>query len=379
MQRKFYFRCGNFGKTNLIYAITSAEHPWHYFEEKDTLSSGHGSLPADLDSVISKLNKISTIAVPLEESQWRSYYENGRFVFNNVELKTYMQFAHENVERTTFNTKSFITTDQLVFVCGQTNPLIFLKEYEKCRDIKYEEDKKLKIRNFVDVSHKAEFIEMYFTSDWQTVRQAFLRKYSLSFTQNKKRALNVDFNEERSLRSFVEQKLNGFSSYTTLPLINQMEMVLCDLPNEISCLFLVNDIMTSSKTEILDFCDAVQDLVLTMCQKPDTQDEEHLEPQNPFNALEIYRSDVSQFPSIIKPSIDGRNESNCEQSGEWETMSVDYSSKIKRGGGPGVPKRGCVGPRKTAKEILEENTDSDAEFLSQMSDASSASQLFKLC
>ncbi|XP_037029366.1 uncharacterized protein LOC119069419 [Bradysia coprophila] len=385
MERKFDFRCGNYGKKNLIYAIKSAKHPWHYFEEKDTLSSEHGSLPAVLDSMISKLNKISTIEVSLDESQWRSYYENGRFVFNNVKLKTYMQLAGEDVERTAFNTKSYKTTDQLVFVSGQTNPLIFLKEYEKCRDIKYDEDKMFKIRNFVDASHKAEFSEMYHTSDWQTVRKAFLKRYALSFIENKKRALNVDFFEELSLRSFVERKLNGFSSYTTLTFINQMEMVLCDLPIEISCLFLVNEIMTRSKTEILDFCDMVQDLALKICQKPDTQNVDHLEPQNPFNSLNIIRSDVSQSPSIIKRS-DGRNESNSDDS-EWETiskssMSVDNSSKIKRGGGPGrtesVAKRERESPRKTDKKMLEENTDYDAEFSIQTSDAFSASQIFKL-
>lgn len=121
----------------------------------------------------------------------------------------------------------------------------------------------------------AEFNEMYFTSDWPKVRQTFKRKYSSSFTENKKKNLCIDFNDKTSLRSFVELKLKSLSSYTTLPFLNQMEMVLADLPNPISKLFLVNEIMTSNKAVILDFCDSIQDLVVTMCEKTGKPDDDH--------------------------------------------------------------------------------------------------------
>lgn len=46
------------------------------------------------------------------------------------------------------------------------------------------------------IFYLAEFSEMYLTSDWPSVRQAFIRKYASSFTENKKRDLNMDFNEQ---------------------------------------------------------------------------------------------------------------------------------------------------------------------------------------
>lgn len=50
------------------------------------------------------------------------------------------------------------TTNYLVFASGQTNPLLFLNEFEKCRDLKTEQDKMYKIRHFVDECHKGNFV-----------------------------------------------------------------------------------------------------------------------------------------------------------------------------------------------------------------------------
>lgn len=49
-------------------------------------------------------------------------------------------------------------TDQLIFVSGQTNPLLFLAEFDKCRDLKTDKDKMFKLRNFVDDTHKGETV-----------------------------------------------------------------------------------------------------------------------------------------------------------------------------------------------------------------------------
>lgn len=92
MKQKFYFLCGNFERKHFIYAIKYAEHPWHYFEEQDSISSVHGSLPAILDSLIGTLDKVRTIQVPLDEQQTRIYYDNGKFIFKNRELKTCKYF-----------------------------------------------------------------------------------------------------------------------------------------------------------------------------------------------------------------------------------------------------------------------------------------------
>ncbi len=46
------------------------------------------------------------------------------------------------------------TTAQLVFVSGETNPLLFLNQFDKCKDLKTKNDKMYKIRDFVDECHK---------------------------------------------------------------------------------------------------------------------------------------------------------------------------------------------------------------------------------
>lgn len=85
---KFSFLCGNFYNKNFIYAIKFGSHPWHYFSEIDSISSEHVSLPASIDSLISKMDKVSSIDVNLNEEQSRNYYFDGKFIFKNKELKT---------------------------------------------------------------------------------------------------------------------------------------------------------------------------------------------------------------------------------------------------------------------------------------------------
>ncbi len=50
--------------------------------------------------------------------------------------------------------KSDKTTNRLVFAPGRSNPLLFLNDFEKCNDIKNDQGKMYKIRNFVDDCHK---------------------------------------------------------------------------------------------------------------------------------------------------------------------------------------------------------------------------------
>lgn len=54
------------------------------------------------------------------------------------------------------------SSDDIIFAAGKTNPLTFLKEFEKCVDVKTDNDKLFKIRNFVIPDDKSEFINNFF-------------------------------------------------------------------------------------------------------------------------------------------------------------------------------------------------------------------------
>lgn len=88
MPQNYRFLCGNFFGQAFIYAVKFDQYPWHYFDEEDTSSSKHGSLPVELENVIKSLSKVKTVELALSEEQAKNYFENGKFVFNNKELKT---------------------------------------------------------------------------------------------------------------------------------------------------------------------------------------------------------------------------------------------------------------------------------------------------
>ena len=160
--------------------------------------------------------------------------------------------------------KSINTTDDLIFVVGKTNPVTFLNLFEKCSDVKNHKDKIFKIRNFVNDEHRKELSTLLFTSNWETVKHTVLKKYSLGFTENRKREMTFAFNEDTSLRSFVQRKMKAMSTYTSLSLQNQLDMILIDLPNEISNLFLIKNKTNCTKNEVLKFCDSIQEYVEDM-------------------------------------------------------------------------------------------------------------------
>ncbi len=72
--------------------------------------------------------------------------------------------------------------------------------------------------------------------------------------------MNADFNEAMSLWLFVSVKLSNLEKFTTLPFINRMEIILNELPVEISYLFMVNEMFNRTQNEILEFCYSVQDV-----------------------------------------------------------------------------------------------------------------------
>lgn len=51
----------------------------------------------------------------------------------------------------------------LSFHPGETNPLLFLAEFEKCLEVKTDQDKMQKLRNFVDAEHKRKDIFSLFS------------------------------------------------------------------------------------------------------------------------------------------------------------------------------------------------------------------------
>lgn len=65
----------------------------------------------------------------------------------------------DNLKGETYKVKTK-DTSQLIFISGQTNPLIFLNEYEKCADVNTDKNKMFKIRNFVDDIHRGEILSL---------------------------------------------------------------------------------------------------------------------------------------------------------------------------------------------------------------------------
>lgn len=223
------------------------------------------------------------------------------------------------------------------------------------------------------------FSEMFFTTDWPSMRNAFIKAYAGRFTENKKVATNIDFRKEHSLRSYVDRKLKSLSMYTTMPLVNQMEVVLMDLPDEVSNLFLVNEKLTCQKSEILDFCDVIYDFAKSFQQNSGNQETvtrnstDQPEPQT--NVFEIfnYDSDILSEVSEIQSSgtstggsKSGRGRCNSLTSVSSEASTGErHNASVNKRKNPSdrVIKRGRGRPRKNLpmiKEALAENNHSIA-------------------
>ncbi len=189
----------------------------------------------------------------------------------------------------------------MVFAVGKSNPAVFLKEFEECDDIKTDKDKLYKIRNFVNLEDKCVFSELFFKSDWSTARSTFLKKYSLAFTENKKRELAFTFNEETSVRSFVNKKMVTLSTYTRLSVQNQLEIILNELPVEVSNLFILHDKMNCTKIDILEFCDTIQELM----EPDDASDKNATLKASPVNQVEVIQDlEVFNYEPQIASEID---------------------------------------------------------------------------
>lgn len=110
------------------------------------------------------------------------------------------------------------------------------------------------------------------------MKSALLKLYTLPFVENKKKELNIDFDESESLRSFIEQKLFSLSKLTTLSFVNQVEMAINDLLVEVSSMFITEEKMTAGKEDILEFCDSIQSLIKHVF-KPSESRANHCDPE----------------------------------------------------------------------------------------------------
>lgn len=222
----------------------------------------------------------------------------------------------------------------MVFIEGKSNPAVFLKEFEKCNDTETENDKLFKIRNFVNREDKGMFSKLFFEGDWSTARTKFLKKYSLSFSRNKKAELDFTFDEETSVRSFVLRKMKALSTYTRLSTESQLEIILNELPVEVSNLFIVHDKMNSKKADILEFCDTIQEMIEEVNNEPDnnaTLTANPIEPSAVIQDLDELTCELSETISEIESSeIDSSEVETFEQKKPVVRQKTAYKKSAKR-------------------------------------------------
>lgn len=213
--------------------------------------------------------------------------------------------------------------------------------FEKCSDVTSDKDKLYKLRHFVNENDRPDFSKLFFEGDWQAARSMFLRKYSMEFTQNKQKELCLSYENELGLRSFVARKMNALSTYTTLSVQNQIEVILSELPNSIANSFIVEDKLNSTKEEILEFCDVIQ---------------EFIEDVNTEEAVRSTHTDNSDTNSSIPSSVVNELEIFTFQDGvESSSDTGSTSTSSSRLMGRGKFKRLASGGRlpKIPKTILE--------------------------
>lgn len=224
------------------------------------------------------------------------------------------------------------------------------------------------------------------------MKSTFLKLYTLPFVKNKKKELNIDFGESESLRSFFERKLLSLSKFTTLPFVNQVEIVINDLPAEISSMFIIEEKMTVSKVEILEFCDSIQSLI-EHSNEPTEERSKQYDPKP--NHQSVMQMDVVDFQKDEGSSAMDSIQSNSGRGGSGQSQmqmeifdfqhdesssavdSLQSSSgrartgAIARGkiGKRGRPRKSNLNQNKLLKSISED-VSSDYNFLDELSNSS---------
>lgn len=120
--------------------------------------------------------------------------------------------------------------------------------------------------------------------------------------------MNVEFTKETNIRSFMDQKLSSFGKYTTLPFINQMEMVLNYIPTEVAKIFMMK--LNCDKNSVLDFCES-----------PEVQ-----------NALHKYRDEQNKGSLQSKSKMD--SDDGCDDNDNRDYDDDDSSDSTIRNQSP---------------------------------------------
>lgn len=103
--------------------------------------------------------------------------------------------------------------------------------------------------------------------------------------------------------------MKALSTYTRLSVENQLEIVLNELPVEVSSLFIIYDKMHSSKTEILEFCDTIQEI---MADKNNEADENVTLLANPNEQNQVVQDlEVCNMDSYS--SVDDSSEADLKK------------------------------------------------------------------
>ncbi|KAJ6648118.1 hypothetical protein Bhyg_03343 [Pseudolycoriella hygida] len=107
------------------------------FDVRTSNIAQHRSLPTSMNS----LAKVKSVNLNLNDEQSRNYFEDGKFVFEDKQLMTYMDLGDSQPSDYITLKPSELMSTHLIFVSGETNPLLFINNFEKCIDIKTEKDK----------------------------------------------------------------------------------------------------------------------------------------------------------------------------------------------------------------------------------------------
>lgn len=117
--------------------------------------------------------------------------------------------------------------------------------------------------------------------------------------------MKFDFFEECSLRSFVERKFAMMAKYTTLSRLNQMDMILNELPTNIAQLFIVHG-KFDCKNDILDFCDSVEEVCDKFRQDQNHEDARDVVVVEPLNNMVLFKYDPNEpEPSTSRGKAQG--------------------------------------------------------------------------
>lgn len=210
--------------------------------------------------------------------------ENGDFYFNKNILNNYPDMENNNnpiVNRCnsiSVNKSNSISINSLVFDPEVNNPVFFLEQFQKCKEIEklistnilINENKnvlQLELLKFVDI---LKFKEIYNKlSDknlsYEEMNLIFVQNFSKIYSQSKFEKLNQSFDTTKfsTLRSYFEYMYNNFKKFLILSDEQQTELILLKMENSTFYqLFLEKRMINQNKETVLNFCDLITNQVI---------------------------------------------------------------------------------------------------------------------